>query len=142
LVCRYSLFAFQPTYLLVTRPGSFVRASLMLKARTAKLGSLQSQLTFLITDPSDGGRRANTLYRRFIGKTCSKCVLYTSDAPYKGKISLQRARKVYFTGDFNLDTQQDGGATMKLDGKLNDDPAESKTMEHVTATLPCVDLSQ
>ena len=69
-------------------------------------------------------------------------VLYTSDVPYKGKISLQRARKVYFTGEFNLDTQQDGGATMKLDGKLNDDPAESKTMERVTATLPCVDLSQ
>jgi len=59
----------------------------------------------------------------------------------KGRIALKHSRSQLFVGSFKLETQQDDTYSMSLDGKINQDPDQTKKLYPAKAKLPCVDLS-
>jgi hypothetical protein len=67
--------------------------------------------------------------------------LINKDENDQGKVALKNGRRQLFVGSFKIDKAQDDSYTMSLDGKINNDPGSSKTLQPAKAKLPCVDLS-
>jgi hypothetical protein len=88
--------------------------------------------------PGGSGRKfvLSSIYQ---GKLFQAAIL--DKAEDRGQIALKNSQRKLFVGSFKLEKAQDESYTMSLDGKINDDPGSSKTLQPAKAKLPCVDLS-
>ena len=88
-----------------------------------------------------GSGREYTLSAVYQIKLFQGIVIDRSDNFGQGKITLKNGSYEYFAGSFKLVQGKNDTYSMVLDGRINDDPFQSKRTAKIKATLPCVDLS-
>jgi hypothetical protein len=88
-----------------------------------------------------GNARKYVLSSVYQGKLFQGAVIDRSGKFGQGSIDMKNGQSELYAGTFKLEQQPDQSYVMTIDGKINDDPADSKKLYPIKAKLPCVDLS-
>jgi hypothetical protein len=105
------------------------------------LSKIGVSIDFFDMRAEGGNARKYTLSSIYQSKLFQGSMIDRGSEFGQGKIALKNGQKELYVGSFKLERGQDEHYTMSLDGKINEDPASSKTLYPIKAKLPCVDLS-
>jgi hypothetical protein len=98
-------------------------------------------IDFYDSRAENGSARKYVLSAIYQGKLFQGSMIDRSEKFGEGSVSLKNGQSELYVGKFKLEPQQDDSYVMAIDGKINDDPADSKKLYPITAKLPCVNLS-